>query len=168
MAITNDAGSGGNYTGYGYTTGWTTGASTLTSGNSDIPASSGTNRLVIVDIASTRTSAEGSYATISTVTSSNMGGLTFSFHKRLQVTTAQDGAFLTFERWYGFSTSTITTGGPYPTITITASAVCDNLNFIMTYWAGVNSTTPFDTNGPFFTRTYLKIAAGSASPINEE
>jgi hypothetical protein len=152
----------GNWGAFALSENFTATDTSLTSDNGDWPDSLSTSGVIVLDVFMTRNAADASYATVSSITPNNMpAGTSFTgnLHKRLEVTTSQDGAFLTLERWWAAYSSQIAVGSGYPGVTIDFSAACDNAAYIGTYWNGVNLTTPFDSNGPFFT-----TQAGTGTP----
>jgi hypothetical protein len=129
-----------------------------------------TNDIIIVGTHNERTAAQGSFATVSTI--SDTAALTWHLRKRLQLNAGSGSggaAFNNAEEWWAFSSGALTADA----IVITFSTTVDNATAGSCGISGANTTNPFDNNASMpDTNTGIvnsppTVTAGTTSNTND-
>lgn len=101
-----------------------------------------TNDIIVVIVAAERTNAQGSLATVSSITDNQGSPLTYTKRSAFSFQNASHGTpFIDLEVWYAVAASTLSN----VTITATLSVAADNASIIVFGVTSSNTSTPWDT-----------------------
>lgn len=102
----------------------------------------GANEIVLVFTSADRTNAQGSVASVSSITDLGVAALTYTKHKAFSVNNfGASGAYVDIEIWYAITAGASNTN-PRPNF----STTFDNAAIVVGAFSGINTSTPFDTN----------------------